>query len=253
MKKLTLITLLSFALLLFCSCLNEPPEEILPEEKENSVFSSEEEPAETEEPSKIFLPLINFFETEKEFIDSAEGIEITGKRSDIPFAVPEGIDENNHSAIKIEIPPELEEAIKEDYPSFDKGNWETLLSYHTSDFSAGIIKAVYVIEGKISTNKAIVCTIENGKIIRINYTNMDMEIDESHEAELLRKVENFENTTTQTKKIFEEGEEFLSEEVHYNYYYNIDKLVYVYQLYFYVGTGSEKVVNNDYGCEYIIE
>ncbi len=250
MKKLALIIMLVAMLTLFCACSNEIPEEILPEESESSLSSSENE---EEAAPKIFLPLINFFESEEEFIDSAAGIEISGKRTEIPFAVPESVDEYNHSAIEIDVPPELEAEIKADYPYFGGERWKAALSYHTSDFSNGIIKIIYVIDDKIATNKAIVCTIENGKIVRINYTNMDMHIDEAYENELLEKVENFEATTVQTKKIFEEGEEFLSEDVRYNYYYNIDTLTYTYQLFFYVDTGSGKVVNNDYGCEYIIE
>ncbi len=50
-----------------------------------------------------------------------------------------------------------------------------------------------------------------------------------------------------------DNEEFESEDVMYHYYYNIDKLVYIYQLYFYEIEDGQKILNNSYVSEYIVE
>ena len=67
------------------------------------------------------------------------------------------------------------------------------------------------------------------------------------------KAEKFLDSTSQTKKIFEEGEEFLSEETLFHYYYPLETLVYSYQLYFLYGPEGGQVINNDWGYECIVE
>ena len=113
-----------------------------------------------------------------------------------------------------------------------------------------MLKINYYIDENIITDKAIIGTIENGVIVRLNYTNT---IFETEEEEIIEKAKTFLETTTQTKKIFEEGEEFLSEETMFHYHYSLDTLVYTYQLYFTYNHEGEKVINNDWGCEYIVE
>lgn len=57
------------------------------------------------------------------------------------------------------------------------------------------------------------------------------------------------------KKEFNVNEEFLKEDITYTYHYNTDELIYTYQLYFYQQYGESKkdrVINNEYGTEYII-
>lgn len=237
MKKFLCVLLI---IALFCGCAAEPVQE-----REESI-SSEKSTSELYESDLIWLKLPHHL---PEYFDSAAGIEPQGKRVDIPFAPPESFFEQDSLHMEIGIPPEIEAEIKEDYPDFGGEGWSATLNYYSEDLSAGMIKIIYIIGDKIITNKAVICTVENGTVVRINYTNMDMDADE---ADLIERVEIFEKSTTQEKKIFEEGEEFLSEDVQYNYYYNLDTLVYCYQLFFYENTEIGPVINNDYASEYII-
>ncbi len=238
MKKLCLILAIIFT---FCGCFAEEPEihEVLeiPPMIPGSGYQSE--------PIKIFLPLQNFRETDFELPDSAE---VFGTRTEIPLVLPENTGEENSHLIPVTLWPELTLEIQKDYPAFDPENpgWKAFYNPVAADGTAGILKINYYIDDNIITDKAIIGTIENGVIVRLNYTNIDFETKE----ELIRKkAENFLNSTTQTKRIFEEGEEFLKEETMFHYYYPLEKLVYVYQLYFLYGPEGEQVINNDWGYE----
>ena len=229
-------------LCLLCGCAAEP----VPEEKEN-ILQPESSSSENYEFDKILLKLPHHLD---EKFDSAVGIEQHSRRVDIPFAPPEEIREHDSLLMEIDVPQEILEEIKADYPDFGGEGWKTTLKYFSDDLSAGMIKIIYAIEDTITTNKAAIATIENGKIVRIAYTNMEMETDE---AELLERVEKFKESTIQEKKTFEEDELFLSEDIQYVYYYNLDTLVYCYQLFFYKGAGEGAVINNEYASEYIID
>ena len=113
-----------------------------------------------------------------------------------------------------------------------------------------MLKINYYIADNIITDKAIIGTVENGVIVRLNYTNTIFETDEE---KIREKAENFLETTSQTKKIFEEGEEFLSEETMFHYHYSLDTLMYCYQLYFTYEHDGEKIINNDWGHECIVK
>lgn len=247
-KEVTFLKkIIAFLLILMflCSCgANEIPEN----EIEPAPETIEPESEEPSEPVKIILALPHHLDEHYLYLSAGDPI---GRRVDIPFAPPENYDMDTEKVIDIEIPPELLAEIKADFPDFESGEkWKATLTYYTSDLSAGMIKMIYVIGDKIATDKAIVCSIENGKIIRINYTNMEESADEEN---LLERVENFENATVQTKKVFEEGELFLEEETTYRYCFGADKLIYCYQLYFYEQTPIGPVINNDYASEYFIE
>ena len=76
-----------------------------------------------------------------------------------------------------------------------------------------------------------------------------------YEEELVKLVNDFKNNTIQEKKEFAENEEFLCEDVTYSYRYNTNELIYTYQLYFYQQYGDDsedRVINNEYGTEYVI-
>lgn len=227
---------------LFCGCAAEP----VCEEKA-SFSQSENSSSGIYEFDKIWLKLPHNLD---EDFDSAVGIEQHSRRVDIPFTAPEEIREQDSLLMEIEIPQDVMEEINVDYPDFGGEGWETTLKYFADDLSVGMIKIIYTIEDTITTNKAAICSIENGRIVRIAYTNMEMETDE---ADLLERVEKFKSKTAQEKKTFEEDELFLSEDIQYNYYYNLDTLVYCYQLFFYEGTDLGAVINNDYFSEYIID
>ena len=89
-------------------------------------------------------------------------------------------------------------------------------------------------------------------INRVSFINMDFEVDEE---KLVKLVNDFKNSTIQEKKEFASNEEFLKDDITYSYRYNTDELRYTYQLFFYVQHGDDpenKVVNNEYGTEYVI-
>ena len=243
MKKLCLILAMILAL---CGCfaeeaeiLNSKPE--IPPLIPGSGYQSM--------PQKIFLPIINFRENELNLPDSAE---VFGTRTEIPLVLPENAGEGDSRLVPVTLWPELVAEIQKDYPDFDPENpgWKAFYNPVAMDGSFGILKINYYIDDNIITDKAIIGTAENGVIIRLNYTNVDFE---AKEDLIRKKAENFLETTTQTKRIFEEGEEFLSEETMFHYYYPLEKLVYVYQLYFTYGHEGEKVINNDWGYQCFVE
>ena len=74
-------------------------------------------------------------------------------------------------------------------------------------------------------------------------------------GKLIELINDFKENTIQEKKKFNEKEEFLDEDITYSYRYNTDELIYTYQLYFYQQNGDnpeDKVINNEYGTEYVI-
>ena len=67
---------------------------------------------------------------------------------------------------------------------------------------------------------------------------------------MLEKLTHFKATTIQEKYNLSAGETFLEEKVIYTYNYKNDSLIYTYNLFF---KDEMQLVNNDIGCEYIIE
>ena len=142
--------------------------------------------------------------------------------------------------------------IKNKYPNFDITKWSIIVNMFAVNDGNGMIKLNYQIKDIIDTNKSIVFTINNNVINKVSFINMDFEV---NEEELVKLVNEFRNSTIQEKKELRENEEFLSEDVIYSYHYNTDELIYTYQLYFYQQHGDDpenKVINNEYGTEYII-
>lgn len=242
MKKLCLILAIIFA---FCGCFAEEPEIIeapnIPPAEPETEFPGEQ--------PKIFLPLENFLESELEIPDNAE---VFGTRTEIPVVLLENSEESSSNNVPAVLWKELITEIQKDYPAFDPENpgWKASYNFYAADGTAGMLKINYYIDENIITDKAIIGTVENGLITRLSYTNVDFETDEE---KIREKVRSFLESTTQTKKIFEEGEEFLKEETLFHYHYPSDMLIYCYQLYFYVDMGETKVINNDYGYECIVE
>ena len=142
--------------------------------------------------------------------------------------------------------------IKSKYSDFDSTKWNIIVNIYAMNDGNGIIKFNYQIKNEIDTNKSILLTVSNNIINRISFINMNFETDED---ELLRLVNDFKENTMQEKKEFSENEEFYKEDIKYTYHYNTDELIYTYQLYFYQQHGDnpeDKVINNDYGTEYVI-
>ena len=242
MKIFSFVFVLIFIL---CGCSSAEPEGFsvpdVPSIIPGSGFQSE--------PAKIFLPLENLREKDSQFPDSAD---VFGTRVEIPAVLPENFKESDSNVFPTALWPELVAEIQKDLPDFDPENpgWKANYNFFAKDETTGMLKINYYIDDNIITDKAIIGTVENGVIVRLNYTNTIFETDEE---KISKKAENFLETTSQTKKVFEEGEEFLSEETMFHYYYSLDTLVYCYQLYFLYGPEDMKVVNNDYGYECIVK
>lgn len=242
MKILCFFLAIIFAL---CSCAQNEPEFSEIPEKPSLIPGSGYQSM----PAKIFLPLQNLREEDFELPDSAD---VFGTRVEIPVVFPENFEESDSNVFPAVLWPELVAEIRKDLPDFDpeKPGWEANYNFFAKSEKTGILKINYYIDENIITDKAIIGTIENGVIVRLNYTNTIFETDEE---EIIEKAKTFLETTTQTKKIFEEGEEFLKEETMFHYHYSLNTLVYTYQLYFTYNHEGEQVINNDWGCEYIVE
>ena len=144
------------------------------------------------------------------------------------------------------------EFIQKKYSKFDPTKWNIIVNMFASSDGNGMIKFNYQIKDIIDTNKSIVFTINNNVINRVSFINMDFEVDEE---KLIKLVNDFKNSTIQEKKEFAPNEEFLKDDVTYSYRYNTDELRYTYQLFFYMQHGDNpdnKVINNEYGTEYVI-
>ncbi len=144
------------------------------------------------------------------------------------------------------------EYIKSKYSNFALQNWSIMVNMYSVDDGNGMIRLNYQIKDIIDTNKSILFIIENNVITKVTFINMDFEVDEN---ELINLVNDFNNKSIQEKKEFAKNEEFLKEDVTYLYRYNTDELLYTYQLFFYQQLGNdpnEKVINNEYGTEYVI-
>ena len=144
------------------------------------------------------------------------------------------------------------EYIKSKYSNFDTQSWSIMVNMYSVDDGNGMIRLNYRIKDKIDANKSILFTISNNVINKVTFINMDFDADED---KLVNLVNGFENNSIQEKKEFAENEEFFKEDVTYTYRYNTDELRYTYQLFFYQQLGddpNEKVVNNEYGTEYVI-
>ena len=144
------------------------------------------------------------------------------------------------------------EYIKSKYSNFDVQKWSIMINMYAVDDGNGMIKLNYQIKDIIDTNKSIIFTISNNVINKVTFINMDYDVDED---KLVNLVNEFKNSSIQEKKEFAANEEFLKEDVTYTYRFNTDELRYTYQLFFYQQYGNdpnEKVINNEYGTEYII-
>ena len=144
------------------------------------------------------------------------------------------------------------EFIQKKYPKFNPAKWNIIVNMFAVNEGNGIIKFNYQIKETIDTNKSILLTVNNNIINKISFINMDFETDED---KLMNLVNDFKENTIQEKKEFAPNEEFLKEDITYTYRYNTDELIYTYQLYFYQQNGDnpeDKVINNEYGTEYVI-
>lgn len=141
----------------------------------------------------------------------------------------------------------LIDEIKTKYNDFDEKRYKLNINMY-SDNNDGIIKLNYMI-GKILTNKSIVFNVLGGKVISVLYINMDEYV---NEYDLKERIDKFNLSYIQEKKLMGKDEEFIKDKVTFKYYYNIDKIVYEYQMFFYETKDNLKTINNSYVSEYIV-
>lgn len=141
----------------------------------------------------------------------------------------------------------LIDEIKTKYNDFDEKRYKLNINIY-SDNNDGIIKLNYMI-GEILTNKSIVFNVLGGKVISVLYINMDEYV---NEYDLKERIDKFNLSYIQEKKLMGKDEEFIKDKVTFKYYYNIDKIVYEYQMFFYETKDNLKTINNSYVSEYIV-
>lgn len=125
--------------------------------------------------------------------------------------------------------------------------WEFVIHYYNDEKTDGMIQFTYMIDNEIRTNKNITFGYENGYINYIYYKCLDMKIDEEN---LIQRVKKFKNNHIQEKIKLKKDEKFESETTTYSYYYNVDKLVYSYAVFFSYDGG---IINNDNATAYFID
>lgn len=184
-------------------------------------------------------------------IDTAEGIETQSKTVSIPYDTM--VETEWASVFSAASLDDILEAVQADYPDINFENWEYNIHLVADDGSWGMVRLRYKIGADIITNKAVTCVYMNGCINEISYTNMSFSLTGDEEQELIRRADDFLKTHTQEQKTLAEDESFLEERTTISYYYNIDKLVYTYALFFEYKDGELTLINNDYGSEYIID
>lgn len=141
----------------------------------------------------------------------------------------------------------LIDEIKTKYNDFDEKRYKLNINIY-SDNNDGIIKLNYMI-GEILTNKSIVFNVLGGKVISVLYINMDEYV---NEYDLKERIDKFNLSYFQEKKLMRKDEEFIKDKVTFKYYYDIDKIVYEYQMFFYETKDNLKTINNSYVSEYIV-
>lgn len=141
----------------------------------------------------------------------------------------------------------LIDEIKTKYNDFDEKRYKLNINIYSNN-NDGIIKLNYMI-GKILTNKSIVFNVLGGKVISVLYINMDEYV---NEYDLKERIDKFNLSYIQEKKLMRKDEEFIKDKVTFKYYYNIDKIVYEYQMFFYETKDNLKTINNSYVSEYIV-
>lgn len=141
---------------------------------------------------------------------------------------------------------EVKDYIKNNFSIELSDNWDYFVHYYDEAETMGFIEFMYKI-GEINTNKVIMLFFENNNINSVVYKYLDGKVNED---ELLNRLKVFKDTYMQEQYKLKDGEKFLEERTNYTYYYNVDKLVYSYAVFF--TYGELDLINNDNASEYFI-
>ena len=132
--------------------------------------------------------------------------------------------------------------------SVDLNNkWTVFVHYYDEDKTVGMVEFIYTI-GQINTNKSIVFNLNNGIADTVYYKHLQEEV---NEEDILHRVSLFNSKYEQEKKVLEEDEKLVKETTNFTYYYNDDRCVYSYAVFF--SYGEHQLVNNDYGTVCMID
>ncbi len=197
------------------------------------------------EPEKQLLELFHRLD-----VDFTAGQERTQETVSIPFPLKSDLDWTPIRELDSGAAQAMIDHISEIYPTFISENWQCYVNYFDAEKTTGMVSFRYLIGEDILTNKGITCSISDGKISVIYYTNMSCQVEE---AEILARIARFESEYTQEKRELQENEEFIREDVVYTYNYNLGKLIYTYNLFYYQDFDGIKVINNETGSEYFVE
>lgn len=206
------------------------------------------------ENSKIILKLQHFdfnLESDKKYEEYENSMVIKNENINISGIKLENIDSGILSEYQ-ENYKDIIDYIKTKYIEFNPTKWNIIVNMFAVNDGNGIIKFNYQIKDIIDTNKSILLSVNNNIINKVSFINMDFE---TNEDKLIELINDFKKNAIQEKRKFTKNEEFLKEDVTYTYRYNTDELIYTYQLYFWEHYGDkkeDKVINNEYGTEYII-
>lgn len=123
--------------------------------------------------------------------------------------------------------------------------WKFMIHLYDGE-STGFVSFLYYLNDEIATNKSIMFFISENKVKRVTYSYLENKIDESL---LINRVNNFKRNTIQEKKVLNENEKILEENVEFSYNFKLKKLIYSYNLSYENVDG----IINDYGSVYFID
>ena len=137
------------------------------------------------------------------------------------------------------------------YPGFDLtfAGWQAELTFADAGRTAGQLLLTYRIGDMIDTNKTIRCTVESETITSVTFTNI---LAQANEPVLIARALHFAAVTQQEQHRLRDNERVLSEAATYLYYYNVDKLTYLYTLVFEETVDDVTIVINTERCAYVI-
>lgn len=123
--------------------------------------------------------------------------------------------------------------------------WQFMIHLYDGE-STGFVSFLYYLNDEIATNKSIMFFISENKVKRVTYSYLENKIDESL---LINRVNNFKRNTIQEKKVLNENEKILEENLEFSYNFKLKKLIYSYNLSYENADG----IINDYGSVYFID
>lgn len=122
--------------------------------------------------------------------------------------------------------------------------WKYYIHYYDEEEQNGFVNFTYYISSDIMTNKYLLFAIEDGKINKVYYNNVNTKIDEEKVKE---KAYNYFNNTIQIRPTIKKHQKIEEEIKYFLYDYKTKNIKYIYSV----------TINSDYdfikGTEYLVE